>query len=66
MRRPMKPSHALRVEQLELRQMFAVTLDNVARAYQSPIDTIRTPQFVSLGWDDNNDRLGCQGVRRPH
>jgi peptidoglycan/xylan/chitin deacetylase (PgdA/CDA1 family) len=58
----MKPSHALRVEQLELRQMFAVTLDNVARAYQSPIDTIRTPQFVSLGWDDNNDPAGIDWV----
>ena len=58
MRRPMKPRYTLRVEQLELRQMFAVTLDNVARAYQSPIDTIRTPQFVSLGWDDNTDPAG--------
>lgn len=62
MRRPMKPSHALGVEQLELRQMFAVTLDNVARAYQSPIDTIRTPQFVSLGWDDNTDPAGIDWV----
>ena len=58
MRRPKKNSRELRVESLERRQMFSVTLDNVARAYQSPIDTIRTPQFVSLGWDDNTDPAG--------
>jgi hypothetical protein len=61
MRHRKKP-RSLQIEALELRQMFAVTLDNVARAYQSPIDTIRTPQFVSLGWDDNTDPAGIDWV----
>lgn len=58
MRRAAKFRRELVVEWLELRQMFSATLDNVARSYQSPIETIRTPQFVSLGWDDNTDAAG--------
>ena len=52
----------LSLEALEARQLMSVTPDNVPRSYQSPIETLRTPQFVSLGWDDNTDPAGIEWV----
>jgi peptidoglycan/xylan/chitin deacetylase (PgdA/CDA1 family) len=63
MRRKLKAGREiLRLEALERRSMFSATLDNVPRSHSSPIDTIRTPQFVSLGWDDNTDPAGIDWV----
>jgi len=58
------PKHrrGLALEALEARQLYSVTPDNVPRSLHSPIDTIRTPQFVSLGWDDNTEPLGIDWV----
>lgn len=53
-----KAVREVRLEALERRDMFSASLDNLPRSYHSPIDTIRTPQFVSLGWDDNTDPAG--------
>jgi hypothetical protein len=60
-----KAVRELRLEALERRDMFSASLDNLPRSYHSPIDTIRTPQFVSLGWDDNTDPTPTAILCRP-
>jgi len=62
MSRRRKSGRELRLEALERREMFSGSPDNLPRSYHSPIDTIRTPQFVSLGWDDNTDPAGIDWV----
>jgi len=49
----------LSLECPEVWQLMSASQDNVPRSYDPPIETFRTPQFVSLGWDDNTAPVGC-------